>query len=184
MARTLLRVAAWAVATALAVTLSWFAVYGVLAGETFDEPSSAVAVDPPSVPPVSSDNPLPGLATSILSSTALPGPPAPPTTQSPAAAVAISTAAPPLAEPAATSPPVTPAPADAATAQSYQLDGGRVVIETTDVDARLVSATPDVGWQVQAWQAEGWLRVDFSRDGTTSSCFVTWNGHPPTVQIT
>ncbi|MCK9897734.1 hypothetical protein [Frankia sp. AgB32] len=50
--------------------------------------------------------------------------------------------------------------------------------------ARLVSATPDPGWQVPAWQADGWLRVDFSHGGTTSSCFVTWNGHPPTVQTT
>ncbi len=207
MAWTLLRLAAWVVATALAVTLSWFAVNGVLAGDTFATPSSAVAIDPPDVPPLPSVNPPPGLspsatvapsgtavpagtavpsATSTLSSTALPSASAPPTSRP--RATALPAAAPPPTGPVTAPPPVAPAPAGTATAtataQSYQLDGGRVVIETTDVSARLVSATPDVGWKVQAWQAEGWLRVDFSRDGRTSSCFVTWNGHPPSVQIT
>ncbi|WP_041255132.1 hypothetical protein [Frankia sp. EAN1pec] len=189
MAWTLLRLAAWVVATALAVTLSWFAVNGVLAGDTFATPSSAVAIDPPDVPPLPSVNPPPGLspsATSTLSSTALPSASAPPTSRPRATALPATAAASPSTGPVAAPPPAAPAPAGAATAtaQSYQLDGGRVVIETTDVSARLVSATPDVGWKVQAWQAEGWLRVDFSRDGRTSSCFVTWNGHPPSVQIT
>lgn len=68
--------------------------------------------------------------------------------------------------------------------RGYQLTGGRVVLELTETSARLVSAIPEAGWQMQTWQAEGWLRVDFSRDGSTSSCFVTWNGHPPAVQTT
>lgn len=50
--------------------------------------------------------------------------------------------------------------------------------------ARLVSATPEPGWQVRTWQAEGWIRVDFDNRTSTSSCFVTWNGHPPAVQTT
>ncbi|MCK9900382.1 hypothetical protein MXD63_09885 [Frankia sp. Cpl3] len=217
MAGTLSRLAAWAVATALAVTLSWFAVSDVLAGETLVErPASAVALDPPTARP-GSPNGAP-----LGSPSALPGPPSasstPATTEalteagtgdgsgsgagtgpaSPGPAVegalprspgpaeaprAGTGTSDPAAFPPSTATP-TPAAAGAPAAQSYQLDGGRVVIETTEVSARLVSATPEPGWTVQAWQAEGWLRVDFSRDGRTSSCFVTWNGHPPSVQIT
>ncbi|WP_026239906.1 hypothetical protein [Parafrankia discariae] len=190
MAWTLLRLAAWVVATALAVTLSWFAVNGVLAGDTLATPSSAVAIDPPDVPSLPPADPPPGPPSSASStppspsSTALPESAAVPPERPAAPAAAVPAAEPAPTGPAAAPPPAAAAPAPRATAQSYQLDGGRVVIETTDVSARLVSATPDVGWKVQAWQAEGWLRVDFSRDGRTSSCFVTWNGHPPSVQIT
>ncbi|WP_158880316.1 hypothetical protein [Amycolatopsis anabasis] len=63
--------------------------------------------------------------------------------------------------------------------------GGRVVLDMGQASARLVSATPAAGWQVRVWEAAGWIRVDFTRgDGTTSSCFVTWNGHPPMVRTT
>ncbi|WP_198153177.1 hypothetical protein [Pseudofrankia sp. DC12] len=58
------------------------------------------------------------------------------------------------------------------------------MLEISATSARLVSAVPDQGWRVQAWQADGWLRADFSRDDDTSSCYVAWNGHPPTVQTT
>ncbi|MFD2420865.1 hypothetical protein [Amycolatopsis pigmentata] len=64
------------------------------------------------------------------------------------------------------------------------MTGGQVVLELGDTWARLISATPNPGWTMQNWQADGWLRVDFSNGTTTSSCFVTWNGHPPQVQTT
>ncbi|MEX5633952.1 hypothetical protein [Parafrankia sp. FMc2] len=199
MAGRLIRLAAWAASTALAVTLSWFAVSDVLAREIpVDRPASALAPARPAGPPASSGEaatdpsphpsaqPSPLTLPSPSSMTAVAGEPAASETL-PGAGIAPGAGTVPPRSPGAVTPSagagIPPAPTGPA-AQSYQLDGGRVVIETTDVAARLVSAIPDVGWTVQAWQAEGWLRVDFSRDGRTSSCFVTWNGHPPSVQIT
>jgi hypothetical protein len=130
--RTLLRVTAWAVATALAVTMSWLGVHQVLAAGVSGDQRRAIP---------------------IASSTTGPRPSSASTT----------------------------AREDV---RGYQLTGGRVVLEITATSARLVSATPETGWRVQTWAAAGWLRVAFSRDSTTSSCFVTWNGHPPTVQTT
>jgi len=61
--------------------------------------------------------------------------------------------------------------------------GGRVVLRLTDQRAQLVSATPDQGFRVSSWEADGWLRVDFGVGGTTrSSVFATWNGTPPSVR--
>jgi hypothetical protein len=67
--------------------------------------------------------------------------------------------------------------------RSYAVVGGRVVLRVSGTAATLVSATPDAGFRVQSWEADGWLRVDFSQDGTTrSSVFATWNGTPPDVR--
>ena len=65
---------------------------------------------------------------------------------------------------------------------SYTVKGGQVVLSLGATAATLVSATPAEGYSVQVWQEDGWLRVDFSSSGGTSSVFATWNGHPPSVQ--
>ncbi|GAB2707862.1 hypothetical protein GCM10010442_28920 [Kitasatospora kifunensis] len=65
---------------------------------------------------------------------------------------------------------------------SYLVPGGRVALDMRPDSAELVSATPDPGWQMQLWNGDQWLRIDFSRDGAANSVFVTWNGHPPDVQ--
>ncbi|WP_307874732.1 hypothetical protein [Frankia nepalensis] len=193
MARTLRRLALWTVGTGLAVLVSWFGVQRALSAD-------AVA-DVPGVVPVTRSA-SPSAAVSPVGPAASPGPaagtpgpaesgPGPGSGPDGAAwpagtgpATAAASAAGPSAGPAAQPPtPVQTAPGGP-DIQSYQLTGGRVVLEMTATSARLVSATPEPDWRVQAWQAEGWLRVDFSRDGATSSCFVTWNGHPPMVQTT
>ncbi|WP_236791423.1 hypothetical protein [Amycolatopsis sp. GM8] len=154
MRRTLARAAAWTATTAAAIALSWFGVHSVLATDAIGPAPQAIPITAPATTTVA---PSPTLT--------------PPT----------STAPPRPSSPAV---PATTSSSPAADVRGYQLSGGRVVLELGAASAKLVSATPEAGWQVQAWQADGWLRVDFSRDGTTSSCFVTWNGHPPTVQTT
>lgn len=173
MSRLLIRLGAWAAATLLAMTVSWFGVRTALFADA--------RADAPQAIPIAPAAPSPGAASGR------PQPPSGSPTPSPTPLGA--TTAPDLATPAPRPPPAAVAPAVAspsstATVQAYQLTGGRVVLEMTQTSARLVSATPEPGWQVQAWQATGWLRVDFSREGAASSCFVTWNGHPPSVQTT
>ncbi|MFD0330306.1 hypothetical protein ACFQZC_24265 [Streptacidiphilus monticola] len=48
--------------------------------------------------------------------------------------------------------------------------------------ASLVTAVPDNGWAMHTWTGDGWLRVDFSQGSVESVFYVTWNGHPPSVQ--
>lgn len=162
MRRTLLPVAAWAAATLLGMAMSWFGVHSVLATDATEPAPQAIPI---TAPATTSASPSPAPTTVLPTSTA--PPPAP--SSSP---------------PSSSSPEPTTTSDSAADVRSYQLTGGRVVLELDAMSAKLVSATPEAGWLVQAWQADGWLRVDFSRDGTASSCFVTWNGHPPAVQTT
>jgi len=195
-ARALRRFSLWAVATGLAVLVSWFGVRLALPSEAAKDAARTVPVDrltlpSPSHAPGASGSPAPMLVPTSppAVSPASAGPSAGAQAPSGAGASGRPAATAALATGAAGETPVPPpasagAAADGAEIQSYELTGGRVVLAMTAASARLVSATPDAGWRVQAWQAEGWLRVDFSRDGTTSSCFVTWNGHPPSVQTT
>ncbi|ONH27520.1 hypothetical protein [Pseudofrankia asymbiotica] len=193
-ARTLRRLALWTIGTGLAVLVSWFGVQRVLPLDTAAGIPRAVPVGPlvspsaSSVPSAAAPTPggaataSPGTSASTPATTGpadgAPGPGAAGATAAggPAGSAGGQVSRPPASAPAASS---------GAAVRGYQLTGGRVVLELTETSARLVSATPEPDWRVQAWEAEGWLRVDFSRDGAaTSSCFVTWNGHPPTVQTT
>jgi hypothetical protein len=91
--------------------------------------------------------------------------------------------------PADSSTVATPSRSPSATASSsgrdrtYVTRGGRVVLTMTAASARLVSATPNPGYEVRTWHSDGWLRVDFTKGEATSSLFATWNGHAPTVQV-
>lgn len=170
-ARSLRRVALWVLATGLAVLISWFGVERALPSGAIADVPRTVTVDraeSPSVTPSPTGTGAPASAP--------PSATEPPSPVGPASSAAVGRSTRPAA----------PAPTTASDTdiQTYQLTGGRVVLEMTSTSARLVSAIPDQDWRVQAWQADGWLRVDFSRGDTTSSCFVTWNGHPPTVQTT
>jgi hypothetical protein len=75
--------------------------------------------------------------------------------------------------------PSTPVARD----RTYMVRGGRVLLSVTATAARLVSATPNPGYEVRTWRADGWLRVDFTDGHRTSSLFATWNGHAPAVQV-
>jgi hypothetical protein len=155
--RALTYVAAWGGATSLAVLLVWFGARPVLDTAVFGSPPARSVVPPPSTP-----------APAIATPTPATGRPAPGRT----------------AHAARSRPPRHPVPSPTASARSYTLTGGQVVLSMTNTAARLVSATPASGYEVRTWHAPGWLRVDFSQGGHTSSLFATWNGHPPAVQIT
>ncbi|MEV4558977.1 hypothetical protein AB0K51_18580 [Kitasatospora sp. NPDC049285] len=165
----LVKLGAWTAATGAAVALSWLGVHAVLADTVFDEP---VAV------------PLPTAGTAQTRD-------APPPTLAPAtsAAADATTAAPspdPDPDPTPSAPSRTPAvkrsPSPTTSVHSYLVPGGRVALDLRATEAELVSATPETGWGMQVWHGDQWMRIDFSKDGRTSSVFVTWNGHPPDVQ--
>jgi hypothetical protein len=84
---------------------------------------------------------------------------------------------------ATASPSPSPSAAPATHDRTYVTGGGRVVLSLTQTAARLVSATPNPGYEVRIWREDEWLRVDFRRGKSVSSLFATWNGHPPTVQV-
>jgi hypothetical protein len=156
-------------ATLVAIAISWLGVTKVLSAGAFDSSPPALSVDPPATSAPSGTPGFSGSApatTSAVTTTSRP-PTAPRTPRS-----------------TATEPSSTPASDTEGNVRGYQLDGGRVVVDLGPTSARLVSAIPEPGWQAQTWQAEGWIRVDFTNGASTSSCFITWNGHPPTVQTT
>jgi hypothetical protein len=169
----LVRTVAWAGATTAAVAVSWFGVHRVLADGSADQPRAlVVAVTVPTTPP-----PPPPLPTSI-------GAPAETSSASPSPT--------PDTRPSATRSPLpqlpssapTPAPSPTDTVSSFTRPGGLIVVAMGPTSAHLITATPDPGWSVHTWTGQStWLRVDFEKDdGTDSVFYVTWNGHPPTVQ--
>ncbi|SFF83838.1 hypothetical protein SAMN05216251_13157 [Actinacidiphila alni] len=175
--RGLFHVGAWALATAAAVTLSWFGVHSVL----------RTAYDPPRALPISDVDGPP-----VASSTHRPKPPATVTARTPTPG-RTRTAPPTAGRGAAKTPPKTPpgtpkatasASGDTGNVHSYTVDGGRVALDLAPASASLVSATPNPGWKMQVWTQDGWLRVTFTQTSGSgsSSVFCTWNGHPPTVQ--
>lgn len=84
---------------------------------------------------------------------------------------------------------VSPAPSSRATPvahdHTYTSRGGRVVLALTSTSARLVSATPNPGYEVRALHGSGWLRVDFIgwAFASVSGVVATWNGHAPNVVV-
>jgi hypothetical protein len=154
--------AAWAVGTAIAVTLAWLGAQVVLRDAvTGGQPAPVLAAGTPTPPPAVSPPPDPR------------GSPSPARTPSPGA-------------PGAASP--APAPSRPGRGQgsgvvrSYALTGGRVTLLVAATSVQLVAATPAAGFSVQTWSAAGWLRVDFSAGSGVSSLIATWNSGSPTVQ--
>ncbi|MFE3763685.1 hypothetical protein ACFXPI_18215 [Streptomyces sp. NPDC059104] len=183
MRRGLVHALAWVLATAAAVTLSWWGVHTVMSG---------TAYDPPLAVPLTTQ-PLTG--TPLSSSTQGP-------TASPSSSVSASASAPASASPSADAPsasPSKPKPAPPAgqrpyretdegnsasgTVKGYSVSGGRVVFDLGASAAGLVSATPEAGWRMQVWKQDFWIRVTFTRDGREVSVFCTWHDHPPVVEI-
>jgi hypothetical protein len=165
--RGFLHAGAWVLATAAAVTLSWFGVRSVLRDTAYDAPR-ALPIPTASGPPPQ------------ISATHRPRPASSPTS---APARTHGTPEPPQ-RPPGTAKPSAPAGGGSGTVHAYDVRGGRVVLDLQASSASLVSATPDTGWQMKVWTQEGWLRVTFtSASGAeASSVFCTWNGHPPSVQ--
>ncbi|PYC84408.1 hypothetical protein C7C46_07955 [Streptomyces tateyamensis] len=175
----LVQTGAWAVATTAAVLLSWLGVSSVLSDAAFDPPATLAL--PGSATPAASG----GVGTSSPDAT-LPDPPSdPPSGTAPSPSTPPRSASPARRTTGPTggaAQPQQPAQPQASTVHSYLVPGGRVALDEHPDRADLVSATPDAGWQMQMWNGDQWMRIDFSRDGATNSVFVTWNGHAPDVQ--
>jgi hypothetical protein len=155
--RVMVYMALWGGATALAMLLVWFGARPVLHNAVFGPPPALPVVRGP------------------LESS---GPPADPVPSPP---LAMRSASPsPTPSPSPRRPSSPPPPVENHT---YALVGGRVVLAVTPASARLISATPNPGYEVRTWHSAGWLRVDFTNGQRTSSLFVTWNGHEPAVQV-
>ncbi|GAA1150337.1 cytoskeletal protein RodZ [Kitasatospora gansuensis] len=161
----LVQLGAWTAATGAAVALSWLGVHAVLTDAAFEQPSAL---------------PLPSAAVRTSDAPSVP--------VSPPASTPAPTTSPASPTPAAATTPVAKvskkptATAGTASVKSFRVPGGRVALDMQPTTAELVSATPDQGWQMQLWQGDQWLRVDFTKDGSTNSVFATWNGHHPDVQ--
>ncbi|MDH6707130.1 hypothetical protein P3T27_003859 [Kitasatospora sp. MAA19] len=175
----LVQLGAWAAATGAAVALSWLGVHAVLTGAAFEQPTALPLPSPrvDGTPHTATATPDQGRP---ATQTAAPSPPA-----SPAAATTTTTRG-PAAPTAATAPQPTRRPTPTATAtssvKSYPVPGGKVALDIRPDKASLVSATPDPGWQMQVWNGDQWMRVDFTRGEQANSVFVYWNGHPPVVE--
>ncbi|MGW2374619.1 hypothetical protein [Kitasatospora sp. NPDC001683] len=172
----LVQLCAWAAATGAAVALSWLGVHAVLTGAAFEQPAALPLPSPKA-----------GGTSYGASAAPVPAPTAD-TPAQPAAPTAATTAAhapadgPATTGTAATPPARRPTPTATSTVRSYPVPGGRVALDIRADRASLVSATPDPGWQMQVWNGDQWMRVDFTRENQANSVFVYWNGHPPVVE--
>ncbi|GAB7182886.1 hypothetical protein ATKI12_2717 [Kitasatospora sp. Ki12] len=170
----LVQLGAWAAATGAAVALSWFGVHAVLTGAAFEQPTAL-----PLPSPKAGGTPSPATtAPEQPRSAAQSAPPAQPA--SPAAATThgptpVAPVPPPTRRP-------TPTAGATSTVKSYPIPGGKVALDLKPDHASLVSATPDPGWQMQVWNGDQWMRIDFTKDNQANSVFVYWNGHPPVVE--
>ncbi|MFI9322347.1 hypothetical protein ACIGXI_21515 [Kitasatospora aureofaciens] len=167
----LVQLCAWAAATGAAVALSWLGVHAVLTGAAFEQPTALPL-------------PSPRVGGTPHSASATPDPAPTPTSQSPTQPAAPNATTTTAHAPAGTPPARRPTPSATATStvRSYPIPGGRVALDIRADKASLVSATPDPGWQMQVWNGDQWMRVDFTRDNQANSVFVYWNGHPPVVE--
>ena len=170
------RAAAWAGATAAAVSVAWLGVHRVLGDSSYEQPRMLVAAgatDSPAAPPLPT-----AVGSAGRSASASPSASATPTPSA-------------TAHPGATTRPsggTGPGSGGGGSGSggsgisSYTRPGGRIVVDMGASSASLVSATPDAGWSMHTWTGDDWLRVDFEQGSADSIFYVTWNGHPPFVQ--
>jgi cytoskeletal protein RodZ len=166
MRRGLVHVLAWLLATAAAVTLSWWGVHTVMAG---------TAYDPPRALPITAAEATTQESRPLASPTPTRTERATPS-KSPSPAPRTTTAKP---SPSSKS----PSPTASGQVRSYDTDGGRAVFDLGTNSATLVSATPGTGWSMQVWKTESWIRVEFSSGADRVSVFCTWHDGPPRVEI-
>ncbi|XVQ13268.1 hypothetical protein ACQP1W_12220 [Spirillospora sp. CA-255316] len=175
MRRAMSYVAPWALVTALAVALSWLGVRDVVRGAISDR-----SAPPPVTGPVIHASPTGPASAGTPAARNGPG----------GEDTASGTLSP--------SPAPTPAPTRGerdgdgdrgdrdrrGNVRSYSTHGGRAALAFTDRDGvRLVSATPNPGYETRVTKAEGWLRVDFVAREHSSSVIASWYEHDPIVKV-
>ncbi|SIR33604.1 hypothetical protein SAMN05421833_1087 [Microbispora rosea] len=206
MRRTAGYLIAWCGATALAVGVSWLGVRDVLRSAILDEaplaPVVAVAAPLSASPGASapaprstpdggasggtSEEPSEEPSGPRPSGGATPGRPSP---SRPAATPVRTARTSPAPRPARATRPARSTESSPAARQpkatggerlhTFTLKGGRATIAVTSADCRVVTATPNDGYEVKVWEADQWLRVAFLQDTRESSAFCTWNALPP-----
>jgi len=150
----------WAGVTALAVTLSWLGVREVVRDAVSDRGSP-----PPIAGPVIHGSP-----------STQPGP----------ASVGTPTARPSPDQDGKHGPSPTARPAgthEGSGVRSYGSRGGRAAMALDGEKVKLVSATPNPGFETRVTPAQGWLRVDFLGSDHTSSVIASWYEHDPIVKV-
>ncbi|WP_162795347.1 hypothetical protein [Nonomuraea lactucae] len=158
MRRALRYTAIWCGATAVAVSVSWFGVRGVLRSDLVDDvpvrPFLAQTVAEGGRTPTAGPTPSPTDSAS--------GTPTPSSAPSPRATPARTRAAtPPTRRP--TRKPDTPAPGatrGGTPLRVVTVKGGEVVFTLGSGGCRLVSATPATGYTAKVARNVGWIRVD------------------------
>lgn len=159
-------IATWVAVTAAGMAISWAGVGDALRGTVVESPDLATGIPvetgrPVALPPATADSRPPAVRPSRDRST--PAPSAAPSKRA--------------ARPAA------PAASPGERIQTYVVKSGRVVYALNSKTTRLVSATPNAGFQTKVWRTSTWIRVDLT-DGTHGSTVIAvWNGHPPIVQV-
>ncbi|CAL9454194.1 hypothetical protein [Streptomyces albus] len=164
---------AWTLATGAATTLSWFGVHSVLDDTSYDPPRSLPVSRPPAAAPA------PPQASSTRRAS-----PSPRTTRP---APSRTAARPPERSPERStrpaSPPRRPASGQpAGQVRGATVPGGRAVFEIGARSATLVSATPETGWEMKVWHAQGYIRVTFSNGAASSSVFCRWDDTAPRIE--
>ncbi|WP_157963527.1 superantigen-like protein SSL4 [Actinocorallia populi] len=169
-------IAVWVATTAAGMAISWAGVGDALRGTALPTQDLAAKVPvhegrPPASEPA-------GTPVPVLSAVATEAPP----TRKPAPRPT------PKSTPKPSSERPTPRPsAPPSTAQgdvrTYVVKSGRVVLALSADSARLVSATPNSGFQAKVWRQDQWLRVDLTDGVKGSAVFAKWNGHAPLVQV-
>ncbi|MEV7088593.1 hypothetical protein AB0O07_22355 [Streptomyces sp. NPDC093085] len=200
MRRGLVHAIAWLLATGAATTLTWWGVHTVMAGTAYDPPRAlplpvegAQEVSTASRAPLESSTHRPKETPAHPPSSSAPpaGTESPKSPRSPGSSESSGSdgRSPGAGSGTGATPPANEGNSASTEAGSggkvagYTVDGGRVVLELHDDYAELVSATPNAGWQVQAWTEEYWIRVTFTRDGREVSVFCTWHDGPPRVEF-
>lgn len=160
--RSLVYVAAWFAATSFGVAVSWAGVRGVL---------YTAAVAPP-----------PAVSVPVGAAGATPSPTTEPASASPSASPSRTTA---TTKPSRLTPTGSPTPSDSGDVRSFTLRGGHVALAYYPHRIKLISATPEAGWEASVFDEPGaaWLRVDFRRGRDHSGIIGTWNDGQPRVQV-
>ncbi|MER7759566.1 hypothetical protein [Streptomyces sp. NPDC097619] len=200
--RALVHALAWTLATAAAVTLSWWGVRTVMSGTAYDPPLAV----PLSERPLASSTFRPVTGPSTGAGTGTPSTP-PHASGTPKDGPTATGRDEPSAAPSApdrsnrpdrgrsalkdrdgddgegSGDAGGPDGSDGSGVRSYALSGGRVAFDLGDRSAELVSATPAAGWRMQVWKQPTWIRVTFSRGGREVDAICSWHDHAPLVQV-
>ncbi|MEU8357252.1 hypothetical protein AB0C27_14670 [Nonomuraea sp. NPDC048882] len=168
MRRAMRYAAIWCGATAVAVSVSWFGVRGVLRNEFVDD----VNVEPFLAQTLAADERDSPATPTARRTTKKPAPvKTPATTPAPAPA---QTRTPPSDTPSpakrrtttqkpASTPTPSPTPTVAKNLEVVKVKGGEVAFTLGPEGCRLVSATPVSGYTAKVSRAEGWIRVDLAK---------------------